>query len=284
MNDDGTQSAISPIPAGNAQNTPQPSWGVGQWSGLYPLTYPYTQTLQSNGNWQLSNASASVQYDKTTEPWLGGVYTLAQNGVGIACHSAPHSEYDLFLIPKNNQANHGVNAQNAPNGMQATGPLSSLQSLSFNLGIQIKYEAIGSNCAPSQAGYLLGLMLRHTGTGKILFYQLVFRAVRRDGNSIVPIHSTNDAWTEFGNWGFGDDIRNVSPTLAVPVPGGPRVAYSADILPRLKTLIQTGGPNGNTFDSNVANYTVISAYLGSHVWGATQVTTSFDNFNLISTP
>ncbi|MNT43995.1 hypothetical protein D3C71_1682330 [compost metagenome] len=69
-----------------------------------------------------------------------------------------------------------------------------------------------------------------------------------------------------------------------PVPGGPRVAYSLDILPRLKHLIQSGGHGGNAYDKNLANYKLVGSYLGQTVFGAGVSTTSYDNFNIISTP
>lgn len=285
-NDESSPVAIAAVPAGNASTTPLPSWGVSQWDGPVPLTYPYTQTLYPNGNWALANSSASVQYDNTTQPWLGSVYTLAQNGAGLACNPSPNMEYDLFLGPKSDEAM-GSNAQSAPYGMTASQPLSSLQALSFNLGLEIKYEQIGSYCGINQAGYVLGFLFRNISTtpAKAFFYQIYFRRPTRVGGTVVLGQPNAELFIDTdGNVGVDDHISNVASGLQAPVPGSSRIAYSTNILPRLVSIIQSGGPNGNSFDPNLSHYVLTGTYFGQNVWGDSLTTASWDNFNIATAP
>ena len=283
LNDEPTQAAISNTPAGNASAVPQPTWGVEQWNGPSRLTYPYTQTLNSNRNWSLTNASASVQYDKTTSPWLGGAFTLAQSGAGLPC--SPLTEYDLFLAPKCVEASMGSLAGAAANGMTASQPLSTLQALSFNLGLQITYEQLGTNCAINQAGYLLGLLFRNIITSKTFFYQIYFRRPTRDNGIVILTQPDNSFFDDGqGNIGIDDHITNVASSLQAPVPGGPRLGYSVNILPRLAAIIQSGGSGGKAYDTNLSHYKLAKTYFGQNIWGNSLTTATWDNFNIITSP
>lgn len=283
LNDEQTQAAISITPAGNASAVPQPTWGVEQWNGPSRLTHPYTQTLNSNGNWSLANASASVQYDKTTSPWLGGTFTLSQNGASLPC--SPLTEYDLFLSPKSVEASMGSLAGAAANGMKASQPLSTLQGLSFNLGLQITYEQLGTNCTVNQAGYLLGFLFRNTVTSKTLFYQIYFRRAAIDNGSVVLAQPNNSFFDDGqGNIGIDDHITNVASSIEAPVLRGPRLGYSVNILPRLTAIIQSGGPGGRSYDTNLSRYNLTKTYFGQNIWGNSLTTATWDNFNIITSP
>jgi len=239
----------------------------------------------------LANMAGLIEYNAIDESWLGGTYTLAQNGITLDTMPCG-GEYDLFLTPKGPLNYLGPLAAAAPNGFTSSAPLSNLTSLYFHAGVNILSEIVTNKCQNppiNQVGYGMGIFLRNINNNTTFFYQIIFR-------SSVPGSQTSNGYYEGfgdagGNVGVGDHVSNIAPNIIPPSPGGGRVAFSAvNIFPRMKQIISQGwayngaGPNKVYFDSNMSHWRIDGLFAGQFLWGGVYAESKWDNIRLQAFP
>lgn len=301
-----TQAAVGPAVGSSALS--QPSWAVLQWyvgrdgrtiqmppnkyfgylqnSGGWN-NYIHNEFQGQNEKWSLANSAAAVKYNAIDEPWLGGVYTLAQNGQDLP--SPCGGESDLFLSPKGPLNSFGSLAAQAPNGFSSSMPLSSMNNLYLHAGVNIVYENIVQKCpdpSENKIGYGVGIFFRNISNNKTFFYQLIIRS----SFAQQPANGWYGGFVDAGgNAGVDDYIENLGQPR--PVVGGGRVAYSAvDLLPRIKSIISKGwayngaGPSTFNFDPNLSNWRIDGTFFGHFMWGGVVAESKWDNFMLQSSP
>lgn len=259
--------------------TVTPKWLVAQWG--IPVDLVGTQTVAPGNNWGTANGWGLVQYNATNKS-----YTLAQNGT-IAGSPACGVEYDLFLSPLD------ANYSSYPQGIAPSKSLSQLANIGFRLGAKVTYENILNRCGPSSnadyVSYAASFVFGST-SGQVLFYQVELRvAGHTPAGGSFPL--ANMAWCPNNNdpatahqFCIGDNIIYINSNLTNLVVGQ-RQLYMADILPRVKQVIQSqyvrGDGSYEMIDGNLSHWKLGGVYIGSMIQGGANIAAEWDSFCLI---
>jgi hypothetical protein len=259
--------------------TATPTWLVSQWG--IPSDLTGTQTAAPGSNWGISNGWGALIYTASDKS-----YTIAQNGT-IAGSPACGVEYDLFLSPLD------ANYASLPQGIAISKPLDQLANLGFRLGGTVTFENIQNRCGPSHhadyVSYTASFAFGST-TGQVLFYQVELRvAGHTPAGGSFPL--ANMAWCPNNNdpatahqYCIGDNIIYINSNQTNLVVGQ-RQQFMADILPRVKQVIQSqfvrGDGSNEMIDGNLSHWKLGGVYIGSMIQGGANVAAKWDSFCII---
>ena len=242
--------------------TTNPAWLVAQWGIVGQKLSPFVQL--ANGSLASYAGANSVKIKDST-------LTINQNGSFLPCSypsGKPH-EFDLFFAP---------NEQH----FASLYTLSSLASLTQIVDIKVNGASLSRKTCRVNMGYsLIGIVLidQIAHPAQTFFYQLelsqVCHAVPNGQRcNISPTH----AFYYFRTNPFGAD--EYEPMLGHPFfLNNTSIHFSANLLPRLKAIIQNGPPG---LDHAISHWIVANAYYGQHIWGGVRLKTSWSNLKLIA--
>jgi hypothetical protein len=263
-----------PLTTAAGDNTVTPTWLVSQWN--IPVDLTGVQNAAPGTDWSVANLYARVKYIASSK-----TYELAQNGQSPGSRPC-NVETDLFLSPL------GQNYPTFPQGQQSSKSLDLLANLGFRAGLLVTYENIQNRCTPSGAydfvSYAASFIFS-SSTGQTLFYQV---QLRQNGlGTTLP----NMSWCPNNNdpatahlYCIDDDIHYLNSSFSHAAVGQ-HVTYTADMLPRVKQVVQSGYRRGDgsneMIDGNLAHWKLTGIYIGSYLQGGANVTSQWDSFCLI---
>jgi hypothetical protein len=208
------------------------------------------------------NITDSLYTDLRGDHWID----LLSLGTGIPCR--PVSGYELGNL----QTAIGPVYRGYPQAVLASVNLGKISQLELSLTAEpIGFATLqGAQCMPKAtgAGMLVGLVFNNLRAHQTIFYQLRLQSYRSPAGP--------GFFADKQPFGYRDIIGEFGVyTSGLPV--GRPTALSIDLLPRLKSILSAAR---NGLDTNVADWTTGSAYVGQNVFGNVRVETAWCCFSL----
>jgi len=247
------------------------NWSVGQWN--IPEDLPAFRGNISTNRW-------------ATVRWIddGQRYQLAQDGTTISCNKRYPSgrklanEFDLFVGPNN------ANTPRFPQALIDNDKvLSRIRRATARIRLEIRRaDAVDEICPVTRSSFLYAVVLTNRKHKQVLFYQIRLSVL--EGTRGTLTRSLMPAWFfagvngqsgATGQWGFGDNVTSYAQPWASK--GNPQ-AYSLDLLPRLRQIINLGAAQG--LDQSLDDWRLTGTYHGQAAWGHVRNDAIWDGFAL----
>jgi hypothetical protein len=240
------------------------NWRIAQWNNpsaplgqFEPYACPTTCFAA-----QSPSAKVLLQISGDTS-----TFSLEQHGADLPCtQNGRPREFDLLASPMHFRP-------------QPVADFANL-TLTLRLTIETAKRSAAPACNDNQGQAMAAAVLRndYTEPKQVFFYHLIlFR---------YNVTSSATGWWARGRvrgggrsqrFGFRDSLSSFDKPA---MPGGNTYDLQLDLLPRLKSLIESGMYG---MDKDPTHWQMRSAYFGQHIWGKTDLSSRWERVELVAT-